>query len=157
MADYNNGKIYKIVDYVSGDVYIGSTTQSLKRRRQKHVSDSKNYGKIRNGRVIKYSSHFIIMKNDYVISLLESYPCNNKDELRIREQEWIDKTECINTQRAYRTKEQASEQNKKCWKSRNGTQKMKDYKKQLYDYQITWGGSKGSSNNLLLIDINLFR
>mgnify|MGYP003625708068 CR=1 FL=1 len=156
MPNYKNGTIYKLVDNTNGETYIGSTTQTLARRRQKHISDSKNYGKIINNRVVKYSSHPIIMNRDYKIILIEYYPCNTKDELRMKEQEWIDKTECINSQRAYRTIEQEKEQCEKCWKARNGTKKMKDYKQALYAYQLTWGGNKQTCNNLLSIDINLF-
>ena len=76
MPNYQNGKIYKLVDYTNGDIYIGSTTQTLSRRRQKHISDSKNHGKICNNRVITYSSHPIIMNGNHNIVLLELFPCN---------------------------------------------------------------------------------
>jgi hypothetical protein len=144
MPDYQKGKIYKIVDNTNSNIYIGSTTQTLARRKDKHVRDSKNYGETCNNRLIKYSSHYIIKNGDFDIVLLEYYPCNNKDELRMREQEYMDKYDCVNSHRAYRTKEQKDEQDQKCWKARNGTKKMKDYNNRCYD------------NNLLKIDANLF-
>jgi hypothetical protein len=156
MPDYQNGKIYKLIDNTNGKIYIGSTTQSLARRKTKHVTDSKNYGKIENGKVIKYSSHSIIENGNFNIILLESFPCNNKDELRMREQEYIDKLDCINSQRAYRTEEQKKEDNKKCCEKRNGTEKMKKYKAELYEYQSTWGGRRNYDNNLLQIDSDIF-
>jgi hypothetical protein len=156
MPDYKNGKIYKLVDNTNGNIYIGSTTQSLNRRKTKHILDSKKYGEIHNNKLIKYSSHSIIKNNNFSMILLENYPCNNKTELRIKEQEYIDKLDCVNSQRAYRTKEQKAYSDKKCWAARNGTKKMKDYKHNLYKYQITWGGNKLTNNNLLSIDLSLF-
>jgi len=156
MPDYQKGKIYKLVDNTNSNIYIGSTTQTLARRKNKHVIDSKNYGETCNNRLVKYSSHSIIKNGDFDIVLLEYYPCNNKDELRMREQEYIDKYDCVNSQRAYRTKEQKDECDKKCWKARNGTKKMKDYKHSLHKYQNSWGGHRYTNNNLLNIDVNLF-
>ena len=155
MPDYNKGKIYKLVDYTNGNIYIGSTTQSLSRRKTKHKSDSKLYDTYdKRNKLIRYSSHSIIENNNYNIILIESYPCNNKDELRMREQYWIDITECINSQRAYRTKEQEKDYNKEYFKKRaiNDKEKLKIYKDNLYSYQRTWG----TFNNLLKIDINYF-
>jgi len=156
MPNYQNGKIYKLIDYTNDNIYIGSTTQTLSRRKSKHITDSKNYGKKYNNKLVKYSSHSIIQNGNFDIILLQSFPCKNKDELRMKEQEYIENNICINSQRSYRTIEQKNEQGKKCWKARNGTKKMKDYKHQLHKYQISWGGNKQNNNNLLKIDIDLF-
>jgi hypothetical protein len=158
MPNYQTGKIYKLIDNTNNDIYIGSTTQSLARRLRKHKSDSKNYGKIQTKRVIKYSSHSIIMNGDYSISLLEDFACNTKDELRQKEQEWIDKTECINSQRAYRSPEYIEKYNRDWFKKRaiNDKAKIKQYKHDLFQYQSSWGGSRNSENNLLKIDYDLF-
>jgi len=159
---YKDGKIYKLLDHTTGNIYIGSTQQTLERRRQKHIYDSWNYGKIQVGkdrnRVIKYSSHDIIINKHWDIYLLEAYPCENKLELRMKEQEWIDKLDCVNRQRAYRTKEQAEEQSIKCWEARAKKPEWKEYKRKLYAYQSTWGESRTRpySTNLLKIDPNLF-
>ena len=158
MPNYQNGKIYKLVDYTNGDIYIGSTTQTLSRRRQKHISDSKNHGKICNNRVITYSSHPIIMNGNHNIVLLELFPCNMKDELRMKEQEWIDKTECINSQRAYRSPEYIENYNREWFKQRaiNQKEELKKYKSELFKYQSSWGGARQRENNLLNIDDDLF-
>ena len=159
---YKDGKIYKLLDHTTGKIYIGSTTRTLERRRQKHIRDSWNYGKIVEGeyrnRVIKYSSHQIILNKNYDIYLLEAYPCENNLQLRMKEQEWMDKLDCVNVQRAYRTKEQAKEADNKCWEARGKTPEHKEYKRKLHAYQSTWGGSKTSPNstNLLKIDPDLF-
>lgn len=44
MVNYQLGKIYKIVDNVTGKIYIGSTCEpTLARRLVKHRSDYKRY------------------------------------------------------------------------------------------------------------------
>ena len=160
MPEYNKGKIYKLVDYTNGNIYIGSTCQTLSRRKSKHKADSKRYDTYdTRNKVIRYSSHSIIENNNYNILLIESYPCNNKDELRMREQYWIDSMECINSQRAYNSKEYKTEYNKEYFKKRaiNDKEKLKLYKHNLHSYQSTWGGPALSNNNLLKIDIDYFK
>lgn len=41
----NNFGIYKIVNTITGDVYIGSTIESFKKRWSKHISSYENYSK----------------------------------------------------------------------------------------------------------------
>ena len=89
MSKYQNGKIYKIVDNTTGDVYIGSTTQCLSSRLSEHVSTTKK-------NINKCTSKHIIENGDYTIALIEAYPCNNKNELHLRERYWIENTVCIN-------------------------------------------------------------
>jgi hypothetical protein len=96
MVNYQNGKIYKIVCDDSENIYIGSTTkEKLSQRMAKHKSHHNDYldGK---GRFI--SSFIMLEKQNPRIILIENYPCNNKDELRMREQYWIDQFRniCIN-------------------------------------------------------------
>ena len=88
MTDYSKGKIYRIVCNVTGEVYIGSTTQELERRLYGHIHSA----------VISMqcSSDTIIKRGDYKIELLENYPCNSKEALLWKEREWYDKTDCIN-------------------------------------------------------------
>ncbi len=63
MPDYSKGKIYQIVDNTNGDVYIGSTTKSLKQRLAGHVNKYKGYLK----GIGNYTTSFkIIANNNYV-------------------------------------------------------------------------------------------
>jgi hypothetical protein len=95
MVNYQLGKIYKIIDLNSNECYIGSTCEpTLARRLANHVSDYKTFLKGNRGYV---SSFAIIAKGDYDIVLVESYPCNNKDELHARERYWTNNIDCINT------------------------------------------------------------
>jgi hypothetical protein len=100
MVNYQKGKIYRIIDNTNGNVYIGSTcSTSLAQRLVEHKSKYRLYTE----KSIGYNvSSFEILKNgDYKIILVEDYPCDNKDQLRAREQYWIDISECVNKHRAF--------------------------------------------------------
>jgi len=182
MSNYHNGKIYKIIDNTNGDIYIGSTIQSLSNRLSGHKKAYKSY---LNGKIKTYIKSFDIIKNnDYKIVLIENYSCNNKEELIMREQYYIDNTNCINKNRAYISKEQLQEYQKEqkkqyyidntdCIIKRNkqyyinNKEKRKEYDKQYRidnkeyhkeyrQYRYSWGGDVRYNNNLLSIDVNLF-
>lgn len=102
MPDYKNGKIYKLIDNTNGNVYIGSTTQTISRRLDGHRGHYKDYLK---GKSRCCKSFTIIKNNDYKIELICDYPCDNINELHIKEQEFINKCDCINIQQAYQSKE----------------------------------------------------
>ena len=133
--------IYKIIDNTNDNLYIGSTTLSLKERLNKHKNDKK-----------KCSSYEIIENGDYIIAEIEKCDVENR---RYREQYWIDNTDCINKYRAYRTKEQRKEQKMKY--NEKNKDKRREYAKNIYHYQNSWGGHKRNNNNLLEIDVNLLR
>jgi len=146
--DYTQGKIYKIIDETNGDVYIGSTRQTLKMRYKNHELFRNRYNKL---------------KQNCKIILVENYPCSSRRELEEREQYYIDNTDCINKKRAYSTLEQTREKNKQrheIWKKNNKEkhiQKQKECAKRLRFYQKTWGGRTDQNNNSLLkIDPDLF-
>jgi len=82
---YDNGKIYKLIDNTNGNVYIGSTVQTLSKRKSQH-KEEKN----------KCMSKFIIANGDYDIMLIENYPCKSKKQLLSRERYYIENNECIN-------------------------------------------------------------
>jgi len=86
MPDYQKGKIYKLYSNESPDeIYIGSTTQSLCRRKQGH-KDKKNC-----------NSKILFEKYEQVIiELIEYFPCNTREELNKKEGEYIRMTDCIN-------------------------------------------------------------
>jgi len=180
MPDYQNGKIYKIIDNTNGNIYVGSTTEKyISRRLDGHRSKYKDFLK---GKGRKCKSFDIIKNGDYKIILLCNYPCNNIEELRMKEQEYIDKYDCINQHRAYLSKEQRKEDMKQY--RLNNIDKMKkndkdryelnkdkmkkqalelyyqkrEYRKkqmkQRWKYFMTWGDSK---TNLLLINPFLFQ
>jgi hypothetical protein len=88
MVNYALGKIYEITSDQTNKRYIGSTTNKyLSIRFGIHKAEYKQYLKGKSNYVTSYE---IIKNPDAKISLLETFPCTNKDELRKREQEWID-------------------------------------------------------------------
>jgi predicted GIY-YIG superfamily endonuclease len=92
---YEKGKIYKLVDNTNGNIYIGSTIQSLSKRKSQH-KEIKN----------KCKSKLIINNGDYDIILIENYPCSSKEELFARERYFIENIECINKMIPGRTKKE---------------------------------------------------
>ena len=98
MVNYQNGKIYKIMSDETDLVYVGSTTQDLCVRMASHRRDYKAW--LNNDK--KYVSSFEILKFDnYRIVLIENYPCNDRTELNKKEQEYIEKLNCVNKRNSF--------------------------------------------------------
>ncbi len=95
MPDYSLGKIYKIVCHKTGLVYIGSTCEpTLARRLAGHVGVFKRF---LNGKLLKQITSCKVLENEvYEIILIESYPCESKDELHRQERFYIENNECVN-------------------------------------------------------------
>mgnify|MGYP003661972404 CR=1 FL=1 len=129
MVNYENGKIYKIYDNTNGNVYYGSTTQILSKRKNKHKADYNQYKNEKMGR--NYKSFDIIENNDYSISLVEEYPCKSKLELEKRERYYIENYECINKQIPTRTLKEWCEENKDKIKKTKDKYRNKDENKNI--------------------------
>lgn len=91
------GKIYCIRCLTTGLVYIGSTTQSLKRRLKEHRNDYKRWKK--DGKRYRLLAK-CIENGNYIMELIEPYPCTNANanELRKRESFWIRNYKNVNKQ-----------------------------------------------------------
>ena len=123
---FKNGKVYKIIDKTNGNVYIGSTCQTLSQRLTQHKANYKQYLKGNTGN--NTTSFEILKNNNYEIVLLEN--CNNitsKDELHNRERYYIDSLECVNKCRPGVFNELGKEQYKKHWVE-NNKDKLDSYK-----------------------------
>tara|TARA_R110000744_G_scaffold363491_1_gene471826 strand:+ start:135 stop:668 length:534 start_codon:yes stop_codon:yes gene_type:complete len=116
MPDYSLGKIYmiypKVEDPDEGDVYYGSTTETLGRRMAKH----------------RYQSYCKILFDKYgvencFIELVEEYPCETKEHLNKKEGEYIRNHKCVNKRIAGRTNKERYIDN---------FDKLKEQKKQYY-------------------------
>jgi len=107
--DYTHSKIYKIIDNTNGNIYIGSTTQSLSQRLGHHTRNYKNYC---NGKYNFVSSFDIIKNMSYEIILIEEVNCNNKEQLHKIEREHIEANECVNLNIPSRTKKEYRDENK---------------------------------------------
>ena len=85
MPNYNNGKIYKLVNSVDNEIYIGSTCDSLSKRKSVHKAMAV---RCPNRRVCQHLN--TIGWDNVRIILIESVGAFNKDQLRSREQHYID-------------------------------------------------------------------
>ena len=106
---YIDSKVYKISDLTNNHCYIGSTIQTLHQRLQGHIKDARKYT---DG--YGCGSKQIIKNNNFKIELLESYPCDNLQELHKREQYYIDNHEgtLVNKIKSYISPEQVKEYRK---------------------------------------------
>ena len=129
------GYIYKIYDNTNGNVYYGSTIETLSKRIAKHRYDHKKW--INNEVNKKCSSSIILINNDYSYYIVEEVEYENKWELRCRERYYIENNICVNKQIPNRNKQEYNQDNKdkinllmKNWKEDNKEylkSYMKDY------------------------------
>lgn len=134
-------KIYCIED-CNGLKYVGSTKNSLKERFDHHKSHR------------NCSSKELVLDKSKIYTLEET----NEEHRQEREQYWIENTECVN----YLSAKQDKEKKKAYWREFNKTPKRKEYNskyvKKLSNYRKSWGGDlRSDNNNLLKIDVDLFR
>lgn len=126
---YKNSKIYKIVNSKSNSIYIGSTTQSLARRMSVHRAFARHEYKCGCKKLARHMQKYGVQ--NFRIVLIETYPCKNKDELRAREEYWIEKLKPeLNIVSAYLTKEKKKENWQKYYKQHS--KKIKKRSKQWY-------------------------
>jgi hypothetical protein len=97
------GRIYKLIDNTNGNIYIGSTTQTLNQR----LSDHKCcYGRYLNGKDHYITSFDIIKNNNYKIECIEVLKNTTKQIILEREKYFIQNTKCINIIIPIRSKEE---------------------------------------------------
>ena len=92
MVNYQNGKIYKLYSPSKNLTYYGSTTEPLSVRYAKHCYTFRNPNKYIGVR----NANEILECGDYKCELVLEYPCNNKQELQLKEAEYIRNNDCIN-------------------------------------------------------------
>jgi len=97
MVNYSKGKIYKIESHLGDKIFIGSTTKEHLSQRmdtQRH-----NYDSWKNGTSELTTVYLVFeeygVKNCKII-LLESYPCETKDELESRKSFYVNSMNCVN-------------------------------------------------------------
>jgi len=82
MNKYENGKIYKITNTVTDDIYVGSTTHPLEARFDVHRRSSRR-DIYKNIKLYKLMNDIGFDK--FSIALIEDFPCETKTELCRRE------------------------------------------------------------------------
>ncbi len=124
MPSYQKSKIYKVFSLSNPKLcYYGSTTEHYLSTR--FAGHKQKYKKYLNNKA-KFYSVFIIFENckDYIVELVENYPCNNCLELHKREGFYIINYDCINLNIAGRSRK---ERNKNYYGKNK--EKIKDYYK----------------------------
>ena len=108
-----DGIIYKIE--ICNEIYIGSTIQRLSNRRTKHNSNLKDINK--NCKL--YETCRTNNINNITLIEIEKVKINNKIELNIIEQKYINELQpSLNSKRAYRTEEESRSRHKE-YKNKN--------------------------------------
>lgn len=88
-GDYSKSKVYKILFVETGEFYVGSTRTTLRQRMHHHRDQGK-----RNPHRPLYALAQERGWDSTRIILLEECPCDNKDQLVRKEQEYIDSLRC---------------------------------------------------------------
>ncbi len=127
--NFSNGKIYKISNDYNDDIYVGSTCDTLVKRFIKHKSKSKTE------RTKLYNFINEIGFNRFRIELIEVYPCEDKYQLRQKEDFWIRQIATLNSRGSSplpidEILNKQSEYNKQYYIENE--EKIKDYKRNLY-------------------------
>ena len=132
-------KIYKIVDNTNGNVYVGSTKNLINR-----IGTHKYYYKRRLEYKYKCSSQLILINENWYYEIIEECDLNNRKE---RERYYINNTpNCINH---FKLNGRIIDEKRKNY--------VDNYQKEYHKYTRSWGGDKRHNNNLLAIDVNLFK
>ena len=143
--DYSKTIIYHFVcnDKSITDTYVGHTTNFIKRK-----NSHKNSCYNENGRDYNIKIYQNIRTNgnweNWKMTPLEEFSCENKIQACIKEQEWIDKLQSkMNSQKAFQSRENLLEQKREYTKNYRieNADKIKEYiinnvdKKSEYDKQ----------------------
>lgn len=106
------GYVYALVSRDNGATYVGSTLLTMKERISHHHSDFESWKTDKS----PYMTSFEILKGDYEVKILLELPECSKEELRQKEQEFIDSTEShVNKFRAWRPQGYQKEYSKRYW------------------------------------------
>ena len=107
---YLKGKIYKIINEIDDEIYVGSTCNPLSKRMYDHKGNIN-----RKKETIKLYKHMDKLDFDnFEIILVENYPCKSKDELNAREEYWRKQLKAtLNMKMAFMTEEERKESKKR--------------------------------------------
>ena len=133
-VDYYHGKIYKI-EYISDPnvFYIGSTVQTLAKRKGQHKTDTIRLPDRKIYKFIREHGGWV----QFQIILIELHNCTCSDELRAREDYYMKLLKpALNTKAAFQTaeelKEYKKEYEKEYEKSDERIASKKDYRNRIY-------------------------
>lgn len=101
---YAQSKIYKITG--GGMTYIGSTTKKYLCQRMSCHRAAKKRFESGNGKSNYCTSYPILDLPDCQITLIETFPCESRDQLNARERYWTEQIDCINKNIPGRTRQE---------------------------------------------------
>ena len=125
--NYQQTKIYRIESHLGNKIYIGSTTKKyLSDRMGLHRAQYDLWKRTKHGRCTAFGLFDEYGIENCKMVLIESCPCNSKDEKNAKEAQYIRQLDCVNKNIPGRTgqeyyhenKERLNEQHKK-WKVKN--------------------------------------
>ncbi len=123
MPDYKNSKIYIIKSKNTDKTYVGLTTK--KRITDRFSQHKWAYKQIVKGKPSEcnYMSKELLKHGDCWVELLEEYPCENKYEIKKRENYWINQYDTINK---IRFVEDTEEEHNNMYEKRNANKIFRD-------------------------------
>ncbi len=92
---FEHAKIYRISSLALNLTYYGSTLNRLSQRMAQHRSAWKGYKAGKAG-CIYYTAFDVLEADDAAIFLVETFKCNNIEELKARERHHIENNMCVN-------------------------------------------------------------
>ena len=136
--DFSNGSVYCIRNWIDDDVYVGSTCQPLSKRffvHWRHLKDD-NYSQMKLCTKMKD-----LGEEHFYIELIEKVECENIEELRRKEGEYIRTMGTLNERVAGRSKRQFALERKEQNKATRQTklqEEMPKRRKQHAEYKRMW-------------------
>jgi len=136
MPNYSKSKIYKLYSlHDPSKIYIGSTVQSLAKRKGGHKND---YQRFLKGNRPSITSFQIIELGEVKIELIEEVVCDNKEQLHKIEAGYIRDFDCVNKIIPGRTLKEYQDENKEAIQTRmyqyriDNKEKIKEQNKKYY-------------------------
>ena len=109
MPNYQNGKIYQIVNDIDDEIYVGSTTKALSARMADHRK-ALNHKTKKNSRFYKFMTQLGV--EHFRIELIKNHPCESVEELRAEEGKFIKERGTLNSKIAGRDRKEYYNDNK---------------------------------------------
>ena len=135
MTNYENGKIYQVFpncEHKEHEIYIGSTTKTyLSQRLQEHKRDFKRYLSKKYSHVSLYKLFNKYETENFNIFLLENFNCEDVNQLKAKEGEYIKNTKCINKKTEGRTRKEYNDTHKEekhQWYLKNRNEILENHK-----------------------------
>ena len=118
MPNYQKGKIYKILNTIDNEIYVGSTCEVLSLRMARHRASLK-----RNANSLVYKHMKQLGVENFYIELIEDCPCDRNEELVKREGEIIRSIGTLNKNGTINIKENSTDYHRQYYQDNLETRK----------------------------------